>query len=251
MLRDLQSRLAAALLGSDVELPEICDPARFQIHRNNLVTSLTDVLAAHFPVVKRLVGDGFFAFASHQFVVSHPPIVPCLAVYGAAFPAFLDAFESARALDYLADVARLEWAVVTVRNTPKPATIGIAALAHVAQDALAGMRFVLDPGLHYLSSPFPIDAIWAVNQPDRDGTIALDGTPRFVEVARRDDVVAISGLDAATWSFRQALQDGQALGAAAQTALDTDPMFDLATALHRLFADQLITTLSPPEGDPS
>jgi hypothetical protein len=265
MLHEIQTQMAAALLGADpgtiaraITGDVMAAAARLRIHRNNLFTALTDALAAHFPVVKRLVGDGFFGYAAHQFIAAHPPSVPCLAAYGETLPDFLDAFVPAAAVPYLADVARLEWAVVAARNAGPGRTIGIERLATVARDDVAALRLILDPGVGYLRSAWPIDAIWQANQPDRDGT--LDGAPdaddRCVEVASEGgDAIVITMLDAATWRFRQTLQAGEPLGVAAGAALAVDPLFDLALAINRLFADRRVVALSLPipvtEGDPS
>lgn len=262
MLHELQTRIANALLSGDTDAVAdaiVGDPARLRIHHNNLFSSLTEALATHFPVVKRLVGDGFFTYAAHQFIATHPPSVPCLAVFGDALPGFLEAFAPARALGYLADVARLEWAVMTAHNAAPGAAIDLDSLRTVAREAFGDLRLILDPAVGFLTSPWPIDAIWRANQPEGDGTVEVDpsAAARFVQVERTaDDQVVIAALDEAIWRFRQALQAGQTLGDAAGAALAADPMFDLAPAIHHLFADRLVVTLSLPphpstEGEPS
>ena len=65
-LHELQQAFAADLLGDDLHHMGgmICDDSlsaaqRFKIYRNNFQTSLTDALAAIYPVVERLVGREF------------------------------------------------------------------------------------------------------------------------------------------------------------------------------------------------
>lgn len=252
MLHELQARMAAALLSGDTDaLGDAIagDAARLRIHHNNLFSSLTEALATHFPVVKRLVGDGFFAYTAHQFIATHPPSVPCLAVFGDALPGFLDAFAPARSLPYLVDVARLEWAVMTALNAAPGAGIGLDSLRSVAREEFGGLRLILDPTLGFLTSPWPIDAIWRANQPEGDGTVDVDPSAgaRFVQVERvADEQVAMTALDEAVWRFRHALEAGQTLGDAAGAALAADPLFDLAPAIHHLFADRLVVALSLP-----
>jgi uncharacterized protein (UPF0276 family) len=74
------------------------DPARrFDVHRNNVVTSLTAALAATFPVVLELVGADFFQAMAREFVRAAPPASPVLAEYGEAFADFVAGFRRRRA----------------------------------------------------------------------------------------------------------------------------------------------------------
>jgi len=88
------------------------DPAtRFAIYRNNVVASLIDALAATFPVTRELVGTEFFASMAREFVISRPPRSPILTLYGVespGFEVFIESFQPARSVPYLADMARLE-----------------------------------------------------------------------------------------------------------------------------------------------
>src|SRR5262245_48093331 len=115
-LRELQQDFSRALLGgSDQAIAasvrgDRLDPRqRVQIYRNHLRISLREALAATFPVIRRLVGEDYFAAVARAFVERHPPRSPVLAEYGADLPAFLA--EAPNAPAYLPDVARLEWAL--------------------------------------------------------------------------------------------------------------------------------------------
>ena len=81
---------------------------RFAIHRNNVVVGLIRALQARFPVVEKIVGGEFFTAMARVFIAKSPPRTPILTTYGDEFADFIAAFEPARELGYLADVARLE-----------------------------------------------------------------------------------------------------------------------------------------------
>src|SRR5690554_3007376 len=51
---------------------------RFAVYRNNVVTSLIDVLAGNFPVVQQLVGEAFFRAMGREFVTHNPPDMPVM-----------------------------------------------------------------------------------------------------------------------------------------------------------------------------
>ena len=73
-----------------------------------MVVGLIKTLQARFPAVEGIVGEEFFVAMARVFVAKMPPRTPILTTYGDEFADFIAAFEPARELAYLADVARLE-----------------------------------------------------------------------------------------------------------------------------------------------
>ena len=90
---------------------------RLDIYRHNLFDSLSAALAAVYPTVAQLVGEGFFRFAAHAYIAAHPSRSGNLHDFGAQLPEFLAQFEPARGLPYLPDSARLDWAWHQVFHT--------------------------------------------------------------------------------------------------------------------------------------
>ncbi|MBX6323250.1 MAG: putative DNA-binding domain-containing protein, partial [Rhodospirillaceae bacterium] len=180
-LRELQAAFRAAILAGEEDAllplvrPDGLSPRqRLAVYRNNTFMSLADALAANFPVVRRLVGESFFRGAARAFIRERPPRRPCLAEYGDGFADFLAAFPPARALPYLADVARLEWAVGACERAPERPALDPQALGAVPPEERAGLRLRLDEACRLVESPFPIDRIWMANQPERDGEEVID-----------------------------------------------------------------------------
>src|SRR5256886_6020282 len=174
-LPELQASFLRAMFGPDE--PELLEAivgdgllpaARLQIYRHHVLTSLTDVLQATFPVVCRLVDVRFFRYAADAYIRQHPPEAPCLFEYGAHFSAFLAAFPACRHLEYLADVARLEWAMHTALHAAVHRPLDPAALGDLAPHDVAQLTFQFDPSVTLLNSPLPIDQIWRVNQTDEE-----------------------------------------------------------------------------------
>src|SRR5215203_5414097 len=113
-LPDLQAAFAAHITGRDradlaatVMGDSISAEARLRVYRHHVSHSLGSALAATLPTVQALVGEEFFRTMASCFVARGLPTQPVLAEYGADFPAFVAAHEPARALPYLADIARL------------------------------------------------------------------------------------------------------------------------------------------------
>jgi hypothetical protein len=117
-LLELQIQLRQAVLGGDtaeivaaIRGDELDPAARIGIYRNHAFAILSASLRGTFPVICRLVDERFFAYAAHEYLREHPPRSRCLVEYGADFADFLADFEPCKALPYLADVARFEWAL--------------------------------------------------------------------------------------------------------------------------------------------
>ena len=80
----------------------------FAVYRNNVASSLINVLMARFPVIVRLIGDDAFRGLALRFIALYPPRSPVMMTFGGAFPEFLRGLSETSMADYLADIARLE-----------------------------------------------------------------------------------------------------------------------------------------------
>lgn len=135
---------------------------RFNVYRNTFRTSVAGALADVFPVVGQLVGDEYFAALAQAFVLDHPPETPVLADYGGDFASFIAAFEPLKAMPYIADVARLEWARTRAFYSPDAPATDIGSEI----DLIAAMQlsFHMPEGASLLSSLFPVGSLWQAHQ---------------------------------------------------------------------------------------
>ncbi len=215
--------------------PGVSRPERFAVYRNNVVVSLVEALAAAYPATKALVGERFFNAMAGVHVRAEPPTSPVLIHYGAGFPAFIEGFEPAARLPFLPDVARLERLWLLAYHGPEAAPIPLDVLARLPETALAEARLRLHPTAGLLASRHPMVSLWAANT-GRGAHEAVDlGRAETALVLRPHDRVEVHVLDRGLAAFVQALQGGQPLSAAADSALAVDPTFPLATTLGRLF----------------
>jgi hypothetical protein len=249
-LRELQRSLSAATLSHDpaavATLPIVrgtLDPGeRIGIYRNNVLGNYRKVLAATYPVVRRLVGVPFFEAAVNHFVRRYRSTRGDVNHYGDAFAAFLTSYPPAHELAYLPDVARLEWAVDQANIAADAAPLDVAALAAVPLELRAELRFVLQPSAQLLASAYPILRIWRVNQPGHTGDdrVDLGEGGDTVIVVRNERGVTIEPVGAGDYALLAALAAGARLDAAAEQASAAEPGFDLAQALRSHVANQVI-----------
>jgi hypothetical protein len=168
--------------------------------------------------------------------------------YGGELARFLAAYPPARALRYLPDVARLEWAIDQANIAADAPPFDPAALHAVPEDVLGELRFVLHPSAQFVVSAYPIFHIWQVNQPGYAGNDRVDlgeGGDALL-VRRAPDGVVIERLAAGEHAFLAALAGNRSLSDATERARGTEPSFHLADALRRhVSAGTVVAFLAP------
>ena len=222
---------------------------RLAIYRNTCVMTLVNSLQLTFPAVRLLVGDEFFEGAARQFVACDPPRSAYLNDYGASFAPFLAQFAPAAGISYLADVARLEWAVSRALHAPDELALDVARLAALDPGEAGKLRFRARADVSALRLSSPADAIWrAVLAGDETAMagLKLNSGPVYLLVERCDDAVAVQRLEPAAGPFSAALLAGQRLDTALEAG-SADPEMDFNSLLAghlRLgrFSDFTVTT---------
>jgi hypothetical protein len=212
------------------------DPARrVQVYRNNMFVSLGAALEAVYPVVRRLVGDHYFSFASKEYVRDHPSLCGDLHAYGDRFADFLAALPTASGLPYLPDVARLEWCYHQVFHTAPDVSLDLEGLQALPAVHWERLGFSLNPAGRLLASRYPILRIWQVNQEDYAGNQRVDlaeGAARVL-VLGRDLDVRIYALSPGEFAWLQALAEGDDITGAYERACVTEPDLNLDACLKR------------------
>jgi hypothetical protein len=259
-LREMQAAFGKALLGGPVEPAAahifgdgVTPEARVDIYRHHVFTTLTAALRATFPVVCRLVHERFFGYAADQYIRAHPPTGPCLFEYGSSFPGFLARFEPCRPLQYLPDVAQLEWALNVATHADEIAPLDLAEISRLPVEDLPRLTLRLDPSLSLLTSTWPIAQIWRANQSDADPNASVDLASGGVllEVRRSGDDAVFRSLDPATHAFRSALGRHCCLAEATGAAFESANAFELRQALRDLFAEGLAVDYGMSSVDPT
>src|SRR5476651_119238 len=229
-LREWQANFVAELAGGGGE-------ARLAIHRHHIARSLANALAGTFPTVQALVGADFFRRIAGAFVARHPPTQPVLAEYGSDFAGFLAAEEAMHGLPYLADMARLDWALNVAFHSPR--SLG-ADLAGVLPEALLSKVLTLVPGAALVRSRYPIDRIWTASQPGAsDVEVDLAEGPANLLVLPAGFVHLGEGEAA----FVAAVAQGLSLEVASRAGFTAESSFELSPCFARLFACEAFAAL--------
>lgn len=243
-----QAAFAAALLDPDHQVPVgIVDPEgkaapkRFAVYRNNVTVSLIEALAAGFPVVEKIVGEEFFAAMAREFIRAHPPGSPVLMLYGEEFPAFLSSFEPVRHLDYLPDVAQLEFFRREAYHAADADPLPPDFLGAIAPEQLGALTVTFHPTTRLLRAEHPAFSLWEWNNAETNQERSpLPESGEDILIARPEMTVEMRSLPAGAYEFLTALSEGLTLGEAAEAGA-AHPDFDITTNISGLIESRIVT----------
>lgn len=245
-LSDLQARFTSAMLTGDERsvAPFVRDDMpgaarRLRIYRNHYKVTLSDALAATFPVVHQLVGETCFRSLAGGFIGQHPPSEPCLFAYGAKFAEYLGRHTALAGHRYVADVAKLEWAMNEAAHAPHERPIPPGTLRGLTPHQVPQLTFVFHPSCRIVTSRFPVHDIWRAHQDPNPSFEAVDLSvgPVLLFVLRDADCdVVWRQLSPAGSCFIRSLRAGQRLGPAyddsRQRSADFDPIVLLSDLIR-------------------
>jgi hypothetical protein len=199
-----------------------------------------EVLAARYPVIRRLVGELSFRIVARRFVLSEPPSIAICASYGDHFPRFLRSQGSAASFEYVADIAELEMGRGKARRAPDVRPLAAEALLPLRAQWLNGLRITLHPSVCLVQSRFPIVTIWENNQCDDENGMIDRWSGEAALVARPFFAVEVRRLPPGGYTFVCALSEGQTVAAAVHAATTATSKFDVASTLALLIDANVI-----------
>jgi hypothetical protein len=204
---------------------------RYNVYRNNVTVSLIEALAAIYPAVQRITGSEFFRAMARFHIQETPPTSPLLFQYGRDFPAFIERYEYAQPLPWLADIARIERAWLDAYHAADAAPLTAETLAAVPPDVLGEVRFIVHAATCIVRSSYAAVTIFAANR-DSDPVGTIDaGIAEDALITRPDVDVWVRHLPQGGATFLGALVAGEPLGNAAAEALAETESFDIGAAI--------------------
>lgn len=241
-LRELQRSFAAAL--HEPGTPCAVTPAaRLDIYRNNVRHNFRAALEMMFPVLRRRVGDDYFAQLAHHYQRKFPSRSGDLYRVGGDFGAFLSDHLADGDYAWLADLARLEWARQSAAVEALATPVGADALAAFAPAQLEHLRFTFQPSLRLLESPYPVFSVWLANQGENASPVDQSTGAECGMALARADGVEVARLAPDLFSYLSALAAGATLGGAMARAGIDGPR--LTQVLGYAFGEELVTAVSP------
>jgi hypothetical protein len=220
-------------------------------YRANAGASAQRSLAAAFPTIEQLVGPESFAALARAFWHAQAPQRGDLAEFGEALPAFIAGSAALADEPYLADSARLDWAVHRAEHAADPVAEP-AGLEQLASHEPARLALRLQPGTALVSSAHPIAAVWQAHRSDGADRFApvraafAAAAPEHALVWRDGWRARVQSIRLPAAAFTHALLEGASLAHALQTAGDG---FDFESWLLESLRERRIAGAALIDGD--
>jgi hypothetical protein len=194
-------------------------PAVFEIYRRTVAPGLTDLLAAHYPVTRQMMGEDSFATIARSYTLQFPPCSPGRADYGTSLPAFIRSRgRTTPSIEYLADIAELESARLRACHAADAVPVALDAFSR-------SLTIELHPSAALITSRFPVVSIWE-NNLRNDDTLPR-WRPEAALIVRPEREVKVWRLPRGGYAFLTAIMDGHHLSDAARRAMEQDTNFDI------------------------
>jgi hypothetical protein len=174
-LRQLQQELQRHLLGESsaiaaaiVDAPPLPADARLGIYRHAYRARLTDALDETYSVLHRVLGDEAYSELAGMFISARPSEYRSIRWYGRELADFLAEHMPFAEQPILSEIARFEWTLAEVFDSPDAQAIGRAALAAVEPNAWAELRLRFHPSLRRLQLAWNTVPVWQAMSADEE-----------------------------------------------------------------------------------
>jgi hypothetical protein len=224
------------LLTKNIDSRVISAQGLMGIYQNSAIANITHSLILTYPVIEKLVGNEFFTAMCREYIFLTWPQSGNMDDYGVEFPEFLAEFEHAKHLLYLKDIARLEWAFHQ-SSLAEDATITDWSTLAQASDILQ-LKFLVTPSLSLISSTFPIDKVWHLNQENTSPDTAVDFTDEqdnntFIVLFRQQLKTVILPITSGEFALLYAFKTGESFEKAIVVASAKQADFSVDDSLKK------------------
>ena len=259
-LASLQEAMLAGVLGGH-DLPQagirdlFQDPpagtveARWHVYASGLVERAVEAIGNDFPALAKVLGPGPLRSLADRYTRRFLPRSYDLGQIGDRLAGFLEGDDLTRALPFLPDLARLEWAVAEAFVSSDEPPLRWDDLARLGAEAAADLSLRLRPGVAVLRSEWPFHAIWACrDMAVSEIDVPLRDRPCSVLVARRGLDVVCRPLDEPSVTVAEAAAAGRRLAEVLEPQ-DTEEASVVVAAFRALVEDGAFAR--PADGSPA
>lgn len=229
-LADPRQDPSADLL-AEIRTDRLLPEARVGIYRANALGALTRTIEKAYPVCRQILGERYFAQLSREFALRTKAVNADLDEYGGQFPVYVGSLIETRDeledFAYLADLARLEWAIKQAWLSADSPMFDVAGFqASLTQAPPERHCLHTAPSLALVDSDWPIDRVWALHQDGRSpSTLTAEGHIDLC-VCRQGDRVEPGRISALDRHILTLLSEGASLGTLSEFAVNEQIALD-------------------------
>ena len=195
---------------------EIDSSAGLAIYRSNWLAARVGALLQVYPLCRQIVGVSCLRALAGDFAVQDPSSVADLNLYGEGFGSFLAAelptHAALRELDYLPDLARLEWLLHCAYYADVDRITDWAEWQRVLNGASGEAKFCLGNSVGLLRTAYPLLDIRDMNLHGCDSPVAMPDSEQLILVQRRERAISAIAVTPAVFSLLQRIAAGQSVG---------------------------------------
>ncbi len=134
------------------------------VYQHAYMARLIGALRDNFGVLPQVMGDEAFDALAAEYVTAHPSRHASIRWFGDQLPAFMQENEALVPHAALVDLARMEWGLRGAFDAADAVAIDASALAAVAPEQWAGLRFTLLPSVQLLAMQWAVEPVWKAMQ---------------------------------------------------------------------------------------
>ena len=214
---DFQSYLlsgeSAAIEQHVVGTQKVPVATRLGIYGDGYRSRLIEALEANFPILGQLLGEEDFEALGTLYVRSHDSPFVSIRYYGNGLADFLATDPAYAGAPVLAELARWEWAMSEVFDAADADPIGTQALARVAPEQWAELRFDWHPSVRRLALAWNAPQIWkAVSDEAEPPEVELNVEPVEWVLWRQELRTYFRSLQPAEVTALEAARRGESFG---------------------------------------
>ena len=246
LAREQSTLLQALARHASSNLNTPFNPRGLQVYQANRAVLAERTLASTFPVICQLIGVESFGPLARHYWQQHPPHRGDMGQWGGHLPDFLAAAVQLAGEPFLADVARIEWALHRAASARDAAldTDSFSLLSD--QNNARPVCLALSPGTVTLASAYPVASIinaHLAGEPTLDEAAALlsQRQGEYALVWRQGFQAKVRSISASEHGLINALASGLALDAALDQVVSSHPDFDFNGWLAQAVQTGLVT----------
>jgi hypothetical protein len=239
--RDLGARgLDAIVLGDD----RLSAEARVDIYANMYFYRILDAIKEDFPATLAVLGVDNFHNLVTGYLLEYPPTEPSISHCGQHLADYLHDHPLRENAPFVADLAKLERAVVEVFHGPDAAALEHDSLRAIAPEGWPAMKLAIQPSAQILALDWRVSQLLRAVEEQRPWKPAERGAVKVL-VWRRNARVFYRDLDRDEADALEAASRGATFAEiceiVAASAGDPDPVAAMNRTLARWLSDGLLT----------